>query len=683
MIDLAEINEKIISFYKAAVEDNLLSNNQFEEIEKSLHRDKATISIMGQVKAGKSTFINALFFDRDILPVSSIPATATLTELYYSEEEPESVEIEFLTKEDWDSILEMSKEKSIENESFLIQDIKTIIETANKNLGAEVKKLLGGKRKIELHKLRDYVSAEGKYTPLVKNAKIFLKNEVLKSFNIVDTPGINDPVQSRERKSMEFISKSDVVILVINSNRPFDATDMLLIQKLYSVGIGRLIIVVNKIDDVLVEEGNEIKIRGRIISELSKMIKVMTNEEWAGRAIQVLQEAKENIICTSSLWEMLSKYSIEEIERDEDLKFYYERAKETLEKIGTSIDNPQELKNKSGFSTVKNEIEKMLKNGIVKVKIEKNKNYLIGLYSKKIEELIFNKSKLESEKEFLSKNVDMLIEESKRLKSFMREAEEIIKVKEIEIIDRFSVSFSKFVNSVVSDILEAKSKCMGEVKERVTKTSLLSVIFNQKRLVDNVNSYLYDLEKDIVSKINQKWEQTINENLFLLKEKIPELMREMDLKASYSLGLSYKTFKDFYETFMTKMRDERGDKFRGIKLNFSIQYQEGQFGLLKSSFIQDLENNIVTIFDKAFAFLNSQLIETRESAKKINKDYFGRIEREVLAPVEDAISDAIKNASVKELREKEIQSEIMEIERKVEYLQKKMVEIEKAFSLLG
>ena len=44
------------------------------------------IGIVGQVKAGKSSFINALLFDgNDILPKASTPMTAALTVIKYSE----------------------------------------------------------------------------------------------------------------------------------------------------------------------------------------------------------------------------------------------------------------------------------------------------------------------------------------------------------------------------------------------------------------------------------------------------------------------------------------------------------------------------------------------------------------------------------------------------------------------
>ena len=61
--------------------------------------DILQIGIVGQVKAGKSSFLNSLFFNgEDILPKASTPMTAGLTVIEYSDENV--FEIEYFTYED-------------------------------------------------------------------------------------------------------------------------------------------------------------------------------------------------------------------------------------------------------------------------------------------------------------------------------------------------------------------------------------------------------------------------------------------------------------------------------------------------------------------------------------------------------------------------------------------------------
>ena len=66
---------------------------------------KLNIGVVGQVKAGKSSFLNALLFDgREILPKASTPKTATLTKMEYSEEN--IIQIEYYSVEEWEVLEE-------------------------------------------------------------------------------------------------------------------------------------------------------------------------------------------------------------------------------------------------------------------------------------------------------------------------------------------------------------------------------------------------------------------------------------------------------------------------------------------------------------------------------------------------------------------------------------------------
>ena len=66
------------------------------------------IGIVGEVKAGKSSFLNSLIFDGDqVLPKAATPMTAALTKINYSENP--IAKIHYYTKDDWDGICRMAK----------------------------------------------------------------------------------------------------------------------------------------------------------------------------------------------------------------------------------------------------------------------------------------------------------------------------------------------------------------------------------------------------------------------------------------------------------------------------------------------------------------------------------------------------------------------------------------------
>ena len=79
-------------------------NNYLENYKRLESEDKIlTIGIVGQVKAGKSSFLNALFFNSsDILPKAATPMTAALTKIRYSENI--SAKVHFFSKSDFETI---------------------------------------------------------------------------------------------------------------------------------------------------------------------------------------------------------------------------------------------------------------------------------------------------------------------------------------------------------------------------------------------------------------------------------------------------------------------------------------------------------------------------------------------------------------------------------------------------
>ncbi|EJC37614.1 hypothetical protein HPHPP28B_1058 [Helicobacter pylori Hp P-28b] len=47
-------------------------------------------------------------------------------------------------------------------------------------------------------KLLQFVGADGKFMPYTKAVRISLNNPNLKDLEVIDTPGVNDPIASRE-----------------------------------------------------------------------------------------------------------------------------------------------------------------------------------------------------------------------------------------------------------------------------------------------------------------------------------------------------------------------------------------------------------------------------------------------------------------------------------------------------
>ncbi|MGB3259387.1 dynamin family protein [Paenisporosarcina sp.] len=251
------------------------------ETERSLQ-----IGIIGEVKAGKSSFINSLIFNgKEILPKAPTPMTAALTKISYGEQF--EAKIVFYDEDDW-RIIEANAERA---DRFLIDlfqkeqeklgrqidfnrfklakkdavpkeyaGCKELIEMIDKNQ-LVVQQHIGQTKRIQAHEqeqfideLNQYVGSGGLYTPLVKYTDIKLNNEALRNIEIVDTPGMNDPIVSRTIVTSDFLMSCDVVFFLSYAGQFLTQEEMaLLTRSLPENSIGHAYLIASKFDSAILD----------------------------------------------------------------------------------------------------------------------------------------------------------------------------------------------------------------------------------------------------------------------------------------------------------------------------------------------------------------------------------------------------------------------------------------------
>lgn len=219
-----------------------------------------SIGIIGQVKAGKSTFLNSLLFNgRNLLPTAATPKTANLTRIRYAEK-PSFTAI-FYSPEQWEDIVK--KANSGQDALIEVKAAKEMVESVKKS-GENVEKLLAEGKKVikannidELMKeLNTYVGGDGRLTALVSETELAIKIEELKGIEIVDTPGMNDPVVSRIAQTQKYIGNCDVVFFLARSSQFLDESDQnLLSSQLPEGGVRKLILEGSQFDTTVLEAG--------------------------------------------------------------------------------------------------------------------------------------------------------------------------------------------------------------------------------------------------------------------------------------------------------------------------------------------------------------------------------------------------------------------------------------------
>ncbi len=213
------------------------------------------IGVIGQVKAGKSSFLNTLLFDgKEVLPKASTPKTATLTKMEYSEEN--IIEVEYYTPEEWERIRDNAVVEEDGAEYVSAREILEMVRERGINSSEYLEK---GKEQIKfdtydalISQLNNYVGEDGMFTPVVKDVVLYLNSEYFKDISIVDTPGLNDPIASRTSKTKEFIEICDVVFFLSQTGSFLDKSDWeLLFTQLPQKGVEKLVLIGSKYDSVV------------------------------------------------------------------------------------------------------------------------------------------------------------------------------------------------------------------------------------------------------------------------------------------------------------------------------------------------------------------------------------------------------------------------------------------------
>lgn len=316
---------KLKSLALKAKDFGWIDENRCKELIDKLEKDILTIGVIGQMKCGKSTFLNSFVFEDTVLPAATTPMTAALSVITYGEQK--KVVAEFYTNDEWEEQKAQAARSldDVAGDTMAESKIKAAKELVSKasRLGSNLRDYLGKTKEDSFENIIEYVGADGKYVSITKSVKIYYPKEYLKGVEIVDTPGFNDPIVSREERTKEFLKKADVVLMMLYAGRPFDATDRDIIFKNVSqCGIGKVLIGINKYDipycsDVNPEDEEQIK--DYVKSEIAKACRESNDNTLS----DILSEAEP--IPLSAEMALLSELPMSKVNSEEALSFAWNR----------------------------------------------------------------------------------------------------------------------------------------------------------------------------------------------------------------------------------------------------------------------------------------------------------------------------------------------------------------------
>ena len=524
---LGKVSSNLINKYSLSSSEKL--QNDIKEISDTERLMK--IGIVGRVKAGKSSLLNAIVFNgKNVLPKAATPMTAALTELSYGDKY--EAEVQFFTQDDINNIAKEAREyddRFKRELSIAIEDAKTkpkykkasdreieeamrsrvIRALADTNLAAskdQYERILksgidakGLNNKVinfssldSLQKeLVDFVGSSGKYMPFTKSVKIKFPLESLKDVNIVDTPGVNDPVVSREQRTKDELGKCDVIFIVSPAGQFLSMEDLELMDRITQKnGVRELFVVASKADTQfhgsIRDESNGIlkaafeKLMDDLGTQLYSTLTNLKNEHpEIGDTFDSLISNGKNSILHSSGISFTIKENLNDLSKlDEGELHAWNLLKESYPdnfsdtNIDVSIASLDELSNISKIKEILDNTAKR-KEDIMNNKINDFISQKTSLVADYKEDLI--KYIEESENEIKGSDIEELKKEQKKINEIKDKGIVALDSSFLNIIGDFEITLSRELKMRLNEIYRTAARSVSESETTETRTESYTV----------------------------------------------------------------------------------------------------------------------------------------------------------------------------------------------------------------
>lgn len=663
------------------------------------------IGILGRVKAGKSSFLNALIFNGEsILPKAATPMTAALTVLEYAK--TPSLSVDFYSDEDLSRIETLAKEFESElekNTDAKINELKDkalskgkeideleLKERARKSALQELKgvqesiyacyqqyqqisqsqvsasereanKDFQGSLSEIRAKLKDYVGSSGKFMPFTKSITLRLDNEFLKDVQIIDTPGLNDPVPSRSARTNEILRECDAVLVLSPAGQFMDQNDVILVRKLAG-SVARIFVIASKGDSELY--GSEKDKNGGILNAVFEGIQ-NTLERSKNNALQkadvennVLQRAlkEKMIVCAGICAGIVAKrgenldemeiHTLNRLKEEYPNDFQGEKMWENLSKLA----NIEALN--AVFAELKKDKELILQERISGFLQSNDK--ALNAYKEALQDRV--RQRIDALQKV---DIDGLKARASALQEVKERGESVLDSEWNELCVKFCFDIRGILKDKQTEFFEKlEGQSQNEVGESIEKTHYFGIFEKNSYIVKQINA---NAVINAIEKTCERLENLLNDETARAIQAWREKMPSTLLKA-----LREEISDEFIDGFVFKkcLRDIFNKiTYPSIKYSSKIPYSiSGMSGILKDSakssrvgFGDDKVNYPATHFiNEVSNFTRRFKQEVREDIDKLanelssvfafgfGKDMFQSLSDEIQSLQKDLASKALK-----------------------------------------
>ena len=308
---LGGLSERISQLLPEGFED------QLGELRSRLSDFATPITFVGQVKSGKTALVNVLAGSPGLLPSDVNPWTSVVTTLHLNTPRPRNVRAEFafFDQSEWEDLIQeggrlgaLARRARADDEMSQIRaQIEEMYSKSRERLGRNFELLLGNRHKYDEFSqqlIERYVclgdqyagaeqgAAQGRFADITRSADLYMEVAGYPiGLSLQDTPGVNDPFLMREQVTLRSMNNASLCVVVLSAAQAMNTVDLALIQLLCALESRRVIIFVNRIDELRdpardipeIRRALDTVLRDRGISDISTIL--FGSAHWAEAAL--------------------------------------------------------------------------------------------------------------------------------------------------------------------------------------------------------------------------------------------------------------------------------------------------------------------------------------------------------------------------------------------------------------
>ena len=271
------------------------SSARLAALKTKMENFSASVTMVGQVKAGKSSIVNILAGRPNLLPSDVNPWTSVVTTLNINTrtEGDTRSKFTFFEQEEWDNLMvgggrlgELANRAGADDEMDDIRrQIGEMKAKSEERLGKHFDLILGQSHQYDYFDdelIQRYVCLgdeddpdidpkTGRFADVTKSAELYMDiPQYPISLKLCDTPGVNDTFMVREQITLRSLRGSEVCIVVLAASQALTTMDMALMRIIAQFENRQVILFVNRIDELSDPVNQVPEIRDRIQDTLKQ-----------------------------------------------------------------------------------------------------------------------------------------------------------------------------------------------------------------------------------------------------------------------------------------------------------------------------------------------------------------------------------------------------------------------------